>query len=183
MSTYPIISQLFVRPWSLLYWQKPMILVTHGTSIINLKFETDKFSPSIKELVQGRYSLKRCSGDITCKAPKPSHFANGREWQTACRIMVSLREGRRHTNRPTFLNGKTRVLEVSASSSTISNYSKYFEKYLIMKICSCLQKRNKAQLTRLKRQLQEANSRNRRWNDEACRLEQSIAELKSQGEK
>ena len=52
-----------------------------------------------------------------------------------------------------------------------------------MKICSCLQKRNKAQLTRLKRQLQEANSRNRRWNDEACRLEQSIAELKRQVEK
>ena len=97
--------------------------------------------------------------------------------------MVSLREGRRYTNRLTVLNGKTRVLEVSASSSTISNYSKCFEKYLIMKICSCLQKRNKAQLTRLKRQLQEANSRNRRWNDEACRLEQSIAELKRQVEK
>ena len=42
------------------------------------------------------------------------------------------------------------------------------------------QKRNKAQLTRLKRQVQEALSRNRRWNDEACRLEQSIAQLKSQ---
>lgn len=46
-----------------------------------------------------------------------------------------------------------------------------------------LHKRNKAQLTRLKRQLQEANSRNRRWNDEACRLEQSIAQLKRQVEK
>lgn len=46
----------------------------------------------------------------------------------------------------------------------------------------CIQKRNKAQLTRLKRQVQEALSRNRRWNDEACRLKQSITQLKSQME-
>lgn len=35
-------------------------------------------------------------------------------------------------------------------------------------------------MTRLKRQLQEAQSRNQRWNDaEACRLEKNITEIKS----
>lgn len=34
-------------------------------------------------------------------------------------------------------------------------------------------------MTRLKRQVQEAASRNQRWSDEACRLRQNIAEIKS----
>ena len=34
-------------------------------------------------------------------------------------------------------------------------------------------------MTRLKSQIQEAASRNQRWGDEACRLRQSIAEIKS----
>ncbi|KAL9987201.1 hypothetical protein ACROYT_G001466 [Oculina patagonica] len=42
-----------------------------------------------------------------------------------------------------------------------------------------LHKRNKAQMTRLKCQIQEAVSRNQRWSDEACRLRQNIAEIKS----
>lgn len=34
-------------------------------------------------------------------------------------------------------------------------------------------------MTRLKCQIQEAVSRNQRWSDEACRLRQNIAEIKS----
>ncbi|XP_032227953.1 leucine-rich repeat and coiled-coil domain-containing protein 1 [Nematostella vectensis] len=41
-----------------------------------------------------------------------------------------------------------------------------------------LNKRNHAQMTRLKRQLQEANSRSRHWADEACKLEMNIAQLR-----
>ncbi|XP_077988414.1 coiled-coil domain-containing protein 122-like [Glandiceps talaboti] len=41
-----------------------------------------------------------------------------------------------------------------------------------------LHKRNQAQLTRLKRQVKEAHVRNRQWNEEACQLERSIAELR-----
>ncbi|XP_031559232.1 centrosomal protein of 63 kDa-like [Actinia tenebrosa] len=41
-----------------------------------------------------------------------------------------------------------------------------------------LQKRNHAQLTRLQRQLQEALGRSRHWNEEACKLETSIAQLR-----
>ncbi|XP_077861923.1 coiled-coil domain-containing protein 122-like [Saccoglossus kowalevskii] len=42
-----------------------------------------------------------------------------------------------------------------------------------------LQKRNQAQLTRLKRQVKEAQVRNKQWNEEACELETSIAELRN----
>ncbi|XP_070542765.1 coiled-coil domain-containing protein 122-like [Ptychodera flava] len=45
-----------------------------------------------------------------------------------------------------------------------------------------LHKRNQAKLIRLKRQLKEAQVRNRQWNEEACQLEQSIAELRQQVE-
>ncbi|KAK3740140.1 hypothetical protein QZH41_020117 [Actinostola sp. cb2023] len=41
-----------------------------------------------------------------------------------------------------------------------------------------LQKRNHAQLTRLQRQLQEALGRSRHWNEEACKLETSIAQIR-----
>nr|XP_006825020.1 PREDICTED: uncharacterized protein LOC102808633 [Saccoglossus kowalevskii] len=40
-------------------------------------------------------------------------------------------------------------------------------------------KRNQAQLTRLKRQVKEAQVRNKQWNEEACELETSIAELRN----
>ncbi|XP_062516999.1 meiosis-specific nuclear structural protein 1-like [Corticium candelabrum] len=42
-----------------------------------------------------------------------------------------------------------------------------------------LQRRNQAQMTRLKRQLQEAQARNRHWANEATRLQQSIDQIET----
>ncbi|XP_038079314.1 uncharacterized protein LOC119746432 [Patiria miniata] len=41
-----------------------------------------------------------------------------------------------------------------------------------------LRKRNQAQLTRLRRQLKEAQLRNKQWHDEACQLENQIEQLR-----
>ncbi len=44
----------------------------------------------------------------------------------------------------------------------------------------CFQKRNAAQMTRLKKQLKEVQSRNRHWSEQATALEKNIAQLRAQ---